>query len=210
MARKNIPQMIAAHLTGARAGSSSARVRGGSTGPSMNMSVPPSAPPGASTGLPVRCSHRPHAGEAGIRLDAVGFRVRLRCRAGKADGPDGRQRAPPPRRRIGGVAPLVMVGTDTRRRPPVPPRGSAYDGRMMKLWGSDGRGPGGDPSWLGGKDRDGADSQGSGGWSSDFGDGAQRPDSDFGGGDFGGGGSGGGNFGGGTDAQAAQSMAPRF
>src|SRR5699024_4499546 len=40
IARKNIPHTIAAHLTGARAGASYARVRGGSTGPSMNMSFP--------------------------------------------------------------------------------------------------------------------------------------------------------------------------
>ena len=79
----------------------------------------------------------------------------------------------------------------------------------MNLWGSDDRGPGGDPSWLGGKDRDGVDSQGSGGWSSDFGGGAQRPDSDFGDSDFGGGSSGGG-FGGSKDARAAEDMAPRF
>ena len=78
---------------------------------------------------------------------------------------------------------------------------------MKNLWGSDDRGPGGDPSWLGGKDR-GAGSQGSGGWSSDFDDGAQRPDPDFGGGDVGGGDVSAGGFGG-RDAQA-ESMAPRF
>jgi hypothetical protein len=46
---------------------------------------------------------------------------------------------------------------------------------MTNLWGNDEHGPGGDPSWLGGKDRDGAglpgaDRRESGpdGWSSDF------------------------------------------
>src|SRR5699024_12760420 len=99
----------------------------------------------------------------------------------------------------------TMRGIVSRR--PVPRRSSASDGRMKTLWGSDDRGPGGDPSWLGGKAR-GAGSQGSGGWSSDFDDGAQRPDPDFGGGDVGGGDGGAGGFGG-RDAQA-ESMAPGF
>lgn len=70
---------------------------------------------------------------------------------------------------------------------------------MSDRWGHDGSGPGGDPSWLGGKDREGG-SQGSGGWSSGFADGARSPDPDFGGGDVGGG----------RGAQAAERMAPRF
>ncbi len=65
----------------------------------------------------------------------------------------------------------------------------------MNRWGNDDRGPGGDPSWLGGKDRGDARTQGSGNWSSDFDSGAQGADSDFGGG---------------RDTQAAEQMAPRF
>lgn len=65
---------------------------------------------------------------------------------------------------------------------------------MSIFGGQDGRGPGGDPSWLGGTDRDGSSGTN---WSSDFGtegsaaqgtsDGGSRADSDFGGSsDFGG------------------------
>src|SRR5699024_2857515 len=71
---------------------------------------------------------------------------------------------------------------------------------MGNQWGNTQHGPGGDPSWLGGKDRGDGGSQSSGGWSSDFAGGAQSPDSDFGGGDFGGG----------RDARAAEQMAPQF
>ena len=63
-----------------------------------------------------------------------------------------------------------------------------YPGAMSIFGGKDDRGPGGDPSWLGGTDRD--RSSGSN-WSSDFGpedsaaqgtsDGGYRADSDFGG-----------------------------
>ncbi|ATG50341.1 hypothetical protein CFK38_01480 [Brachybacterium vulturis] len=68
----------------------------------------------------------------------------------------------------------------------------------MNRWGNDDHGPGGDPSWLGGGDRDGAEPQGadgSGGWSSDFASDAQGADPDFG--DS-------------RDPQAAERMAPRF
>lgn len=57
---------------------------------------------------------------------------------------------------------------------------------MSSSWGNDQRGPGGDPSWLGGKDRDtaggGASGGQSAGWSSDFSSdpGASAADSDFG------------------------------
>lgn len=63
---------------------------------------------------------------------------------------------------------------------------------MSSSWGNDQHGPGGDPSWLGGKDREtaggGAGGGSSSGWSSDFssdfssGSAASAPDSDFGGG----------------------------
>lgn len=62
---------------------------------------------------------------------------------------------------------------------------------MTTPWGNDDRGPGGDPSWLGGKDR-GGNSGGGGssgsGWSSDFGSdfGPDASRSTGGGGDFGG------------------------
>lgn len=68
---------------------------------------------------------------------------------------------------------------------------------MSNRWGHDERGPGGDPPWLGGKDRGGTGAQDSWGWSSDFAGGAQSPDSDFGGSSS-------------RDAQAAEQMAPRF
>lgn len=73
---------------------------------------------------------------------------------------------------------------------------------MVNRWGNDDHGPGGDPSWLGGGDSSGADSQGSDGWSSGFGSDDQRSDSDFGGSDS--------DFGGRRDPQAAEQMAPRF
>lgn len=62
--------------------------------------------------------------------------------------------------------------------------------RMARNWGNSDSGPGGDPSWLGGKDRD-PSPQSSSGWSSDFS--SQPPPS-------------------GPPAQddPAQSMAPRF
>lgn len=55
---------------------------------------------------------------------------------------------------------------------------------MTTNWGNDDHGPGGDPSWLGGTDRDGAGPQDTGGFSSDFG---PR-----------------------NDQQAAEGMAPQF
>lgn len=70
----------------------------------------------------------------------------------------------------------------------------------MNRWGNDDHGPGGDPSWLGGRDRD--DQSGSTGWNSDFGSDDQKADSDFassGSTDFGW-----------TDPQTAEEMAPRF
>ena len=57
---------------------------------------------------------------------------------------------------------------------------------MNSTWGNDRHGPGGDPSWLGGKDREtaggSADGGQSSGWSSDFSSDAGPPvaDSDFG------------------------------
>ena len=73
---------------------------------------------------------------------------------------------------------------------------------MRNRWGSDDHGPGGDPSWLGGGDRRGAEQQGAGGWSSDFGSDAQGHDADVARSDS--------DFAGGRDPQAAQQMAPRF
>lgn len=73
---------------------------------------------------------------------------------------------------------------------------------MRNRWGSDDHGPGGDPSWLGGGDRRGAEQQGAGGWSSDFGSDAQGHDSDVARSDA--------DFAGGRDPQAAEQMAPRF
>ena len=59
-----------------------------------------------------------------------------------------------------------------------------YSGHMANRWGNDQHGPGGDPSWLGGKDRggdvpsaDGGAGQGSGAATSD---GSGAPSSDFG------------------------------
>lgn len=50
---------------------------------------------------------------------------------------------------------------------------------MARHWGNSDHEPGGDPSWLGGKDR-GPDSQSSSGWSSDFApQSSNRPSSDF-------------------------------
>ena len=50
---------------------------------------------------------------------------------------------------------------------------------MARHWGNSDNEPGGDPSWLGGKDR-GPDSQSSSGWSSDFApQSSNRPSSDF-------------------------------
>lgn len=75
----------------------------------------------------------------------------------------------------------------------------------MNRWGNNAHGPGGDPSWLGGQDRGGADPQGadgSGGWSSEFESDAQGHDSDFVRNDS--------DFAGGRDPQAAEQMAPRF
>lgn len=85
---------------------------------------------------------------------------------------------------------------------------------MSIFGGKDGRGPGGDPSWLGGTDRDGSSGTN---WSSDFGaedsaaqgtsDGGSRTDSDFGGGsDVGDGTRSGGDAG--TEAPSYQ--APQF
>lgn len=60
---------------------------------------------------------------------------------------------------------------------------------MSSSWGNDQHGPGGDPSWLGGKDREtaggGTGGGQSSGWSSDFSSdpGASAADSDFGTGD---------------------------
>lgn len=72
----------------------------------------------------------------------------------------------------------------------------------MNRWGNDDHGPGGDPSWLGGGDRGGADPQGAGGWSSGFSPDSQGPDSDFAPSDS--------DFGGSRSPQAAEQMAPRF
>ena len=50
---------------------------------------------------------------------------------------------------------------------------------MARHWGNSDHEPGGDPSWLGGKDR-APDSQSSSGWSSDFApQGSNQPSSDF-------------------------------
>lgn len=84
----------------------------------------------------------------------------------------------------------------------------------MNRWGNDDHGPGGDPSWLGGGDRGGEDSQG--GWSSGFASDAEgsdsdvgRSDSDFGrsDSDFGRSDS---DFAGSRGPRAAEQMAPRF
>ncbi|MDN5688160.1 MAG: hypothetical protein L0G94_16005 [Brachybacterium sp.] len=91
---------------------------------------------------------------------------------------------------------------------------------MSIFGGKDGRGPGGDPSWLGGTDRDGSSGTN---WSSDFGaedsaaqgtsDGGSRTDSDFGGSsDFGGGSDvgDGARSGGDAGTEAPSYQAPRF
>lgn len=82
----------------------------------------------------------------------------------------------------------------------------------MNRWGNSDHGPGGDPSWLGGKDRGGGDAAdgGSGGWSSDFSSDFSRgsstsstqPESDFSRGDAG--------FTGRAESPDAEQMAPRF
>lgn len=70
----------------------------------------------------------------------------------------------------------------------------------MNRWGNDDHGPGGDPSWLGGGDRGGEDSQG--GWSSGFASDAEGSDSDVGRSDS--------DFAGSRGPRAAEQMAPRF
>lgn len=72
---------------------------------------------------------------------------------------------------------------------------------MMNHWGNHDRGPGGDPSWLGGRDRDGEDPQ-SGGWSSGFASDAQGPDSGVVRSDS--------DFGNSRSPRSAEQMAPRF
>lgn len=115
---------------------------------------------------------------------------------------------PGPARRI-----VRARNAQTQRGPATSAQGAegcAYSVRMTNRWGNDDHGPGGDPSWLGGGDRDGGAvperGQGSGRFSSDFASdfsrdprssqGARRPaESDFSERDKG---------------QAAESMAPRF
>ena len=138
--------------------------------------------------LPARVRTDMHGGEAGIPLDAVCFRVRLRGAPGKG----GRRSA---RRET--VAGAVRRGCWTR---------GAYHGRMMNRWGNDDHGPGGDPSWLGGKDRGSTEPQGSGDWSTDFEADAARPHSDFGGGADVAGSGADGRWG----PPSAEEMAPRF